>query len=117
MTLYLLAVHGVEGDPVPDEATMQQMFEAVDKFNKKIVADGSWVFGGGLEPIKQANVVRAHEGETVVSDGPFIKGDANLGGFWIVRLPNIDAALALAAEASAACQSPVEVRPFQGDTE
>ena len=39
------------------------------------------------------------------------------GGFWIITAPDLDAALALAAKASEACMGPVEVRPFQDDTE
>ncbi len=38
-----------------------------------------------------------------------------LGGFWIVEAPDLDAALAIAKQASVACGGPVEVRPFQDE--
>ncbi len=115
MTQYLLSVHMVDGvePPTPDE--MQQMFADVDTFNKKLQAQGSWVFGGGLHPASTATVVRVTDGEVLTSDGPFAESKEQLGGFWIVTAPDLDAALALAAEGSAACRGPVEVRPFQDD--
>jgi hypothetical protein len=50
-----------------------------------------------------------------VTDGPFIEAREWLGGFWIVEAADLDAALALAREGSAACGGPVEVRPFQDE--
>ena len=105
-------VDGVE-PPAPDE--MQQMFAAVDTFNRKLQAQGSWVFAGGLHPANTATVVRVNNGEVLTSDGPFAESKEQLGGFWIITAPDLDAALALAAEGAAACRGPVEVRPFQDD--
>ena len=117
MKQYLLSVHHVEGEPMPDPDTIQQMFADVDAFNTEVQAAGRWVFGGGLEPADIATVVRAEGGEVVTSDGPFVEAKEHIGGFWVLRAPDLDAALKLAEEASTACQAPVEVRPFQADTE
>jgi len=51
----------------------------------------------------------------VLTDGPYAETKEQLGGFWIVELPDLDAALALAARASEACMNAVEVRPFQDE--
>jgi hypothetical protein len=51
----------------------------------------------------------------VTTDGPFAEAKEQLGGFWVIRAADLDAALAIAARASAACEAPVEVRPFQDD--
>ena len=48
-----------------------------------------------------------------MTDGPYLETKEVLGGFWIVDVPDLDAALELAAKGSAACQGRVEVRPFQ----
>ena len=48
-----------------------------------------------------------------MTDGPFAETKEQLGGFWIIEAPDLDAALKLAAEGSAACEGKVEVRPFQ----
>jgi len=115
MTQYMLAVHHRETDAEIDEATVQQMFADVDAFNKKVTAAGIWVFGGGLEPRETATVVDGRGGKRVVTDGPFIEAKEWLGGFWVLECPDLDAALALAEEASRACQGEVEVRPFQAE--
>jgi hypothetical protein len=94
---------------------MQQAFRQVDAFNTELQAAGQWVFGGGLEPADIATVVSAHQGETVMTDGPFAETKEYLGGFWVIEAPDLDAALSLAARASAACMGPVEVRPFQAE--
>jgi hypothetical protein len=52
-------------------------------------------------------------GDPIMTDGPFAESKEQIGGFWILELPDLDAALAWAAKATVACQAPVEVRPFQ----
>ncbi len=116
MTQYLLSVHGVEGAPAPDPEAMQAMFAAVNAFNDEVKAAGAWVFAGGLEPPETATVVRAGEGDTVITDGPFAESKEQIGGFWVIEAPDLDAALAWAEKGSRACENPVEVRPFQPDS-
>ena len=115
MKQYLLSVHMVEGEPLPSPEEMQQAFDDVDAFNTEVQAAGRWVFGGGLEPADVATVVRSEGGEVVTSDGPFAEAKEHLGGFWVIKAEDLDDALRWAAEGSAACQGPVEVRPFQDD--
>ena len=113
MAQYLLAVHSVEGDPVPSPEEMQAAFERVDAFNAELRASGAWVFAGGLHPPTTATVVRIVEDDVLTTDGPFAETKEQLGGFWIVDVADLDAALDLAAAGSRACGGPVEVRPFQ----
>ena len=115
MTQYLLSVHMVEGAPTPAIEDMQPVFEAVDRYNKKLQDHGKWVFGGGLHPADTATVVHAKDGEVVVTDGPFAEAKEHIGGFWIIEANDLDEAMKWATEASEACESPVEVRPFQDE--
>ena len=115
MTQYLLSVHMVEGEEPPAPEVMEQMFKDVDAVNQKMMDQGAWVFGGGLHPVDTATVVRVENGEVITTDGPFAEAKEHLGGFWIIQAPDLDAALKWAAEATVACQGPVEVRPFQDD--
>jgi hypothetical protein len=115
MKQYLMSVHYVEGQPPPSEAVTKQMFADVDAFNTQLQADGAWVFAGGLYPPTSATVVRNTDGEILTTDGPFPESKEQLGGFWVIKAVDLDAALALAAEASKACRGPVEVRPFQDE--
>ena len=112
MKQYLLAVHSVDGDPVPSQEDMEPVYEAVNKFNTELQTSGAWVFAGGLYPPTSATVVRAQQGKVVTTDGPFAETKEQLGGFWIVEAEDLDDALAWAAKGSAACGAPVEVRPF-----
>ena len=113
MKQYLLAVHMVDGASARPEEENQQAYQAVDAFNAELQAAGAWVFGGGLHPPSTATVVRAQSGQVVTTDGPFAETKEQLGGFWVIRVPDLDAALAWAAKGSEACGAPVEVRPFQ----
>jgi hypothetical protein len=113
MKQYLLAVHMAQGEPVPAEEQRQQAFQAVDAFNAELRSAGAWVFAGGLHPPETATVVHSRSGQVVTTDGPFAETKEQLGGFWVITAPDLDAALAWAAKGSEACGAPVEVRPFQ----
>ncbi len=114
---YLLSVAMIDGAPERSPEEAQQAFDQVDVLNAELQASGVWVFGGGLMPADIATVVRAEGDETVVTDGPFTESKEHIGGFWIVEVADLDAALAIAAKATRACGEPVEVRPFQENPE
>lgn len=115
MTQYLLSVHYVDGEGATPDDEMQAAFEAVDRFNQKLQDTGAWVFAGGLETPDTSTVVDNTGTDPVITDGPFSEAKEQIGGFWVVEAADLDAALALAAEGSAACRGPVEVRPFQAE--
>jgi hypothetical protein len=75
------------------------------------------VFAGGLHPPSTATVVRSRDGQVLMTDGPYAEGKEHIGGFTIVRAPDLDAALAWAAKLTQATTLPIEVRPFQGEVE
>jgi hypothetical protein len=116
MTKYLMSVYYAEGQDDPEPDVIEQMYQDVDVFNKKLETAGAWVFGGGRHTPDTATVVSAVDGETLITDGPFPEAKEQIGGFWVIEAPDLDAALAWAAQATVACRAPVEVRPFQADT-
>lgn len=85
---------------------------AIDVFNDRLVAQGHWVFAGGLGAPDTATVIDNRDGEAMLTDGPFVESKEFLAGFWIIEAADLDVALALAAEGSKACNRRVEVRPF-----
>lgn len=116
MLQYMLSVHDDEeqmAQLTPDD--LQRMFTQVDALNQEIQASGRWVFGGGLQPASTATVVRVGGGDTVITDGPYLETKEYLGGYWIITAEDLDEALDWARKASAACEGPVEVRPFQAE--
>lgn len=118
MTHYLMAVHGpAERDEFGDYGSreeMEQAFADTGAFNDRLKAGGYWVFAGGLEPVATATVVDGRGDTPVLTDGPYLEAKEALGGFWVIDAPDLDVALALAAEGSKACRGAVEVRPFEG---
>ena len=115
MKQYLLSVHMVDGQEMPSDEVLAKMYADVDALNQTMQTEGAWVFGGGLHPADTATVVRVQNGELLTTDGPFAEAKEQIGGFWIIKADDLDAALAWAAKATVACQAPVEVRPFQDD--
>jgi hypothetical protein len=92
-------------------ATSNEM-AAIDAFNDRLLAEGHWVFAGGLGSPSTATVIDNRSGEAVFSDGPFVESKEYLIGFWVIEAPDLDVALRLAAEGSKHCNRKVEVRPF-----
>ena len=117
MNHYLLSVHMVEGEGYPSEEEMQQAFKDVEVLNDDLRKAGVWVFAGGLETPETATVVREEKGNILTTDGPFVEGKEHIGGFWVIKVADLDAALDWAKKATVACRGAVEVRPFQPDTE
>jgi hypothetical protein len=94
-----------------DLATAEEM-AAIDVFNEQLVADGQWVFAGGLSSPAAATVIDGRDGEAVLTDGPFLESKEFIIGFWVVEAPDLGVALRLAAQGSKHCNRRVEVRPF-----
>ncbi|MEY2568996.1 MAG: hypothetical protein QOE35_3525 [Actinomycetota bacterium] len=114
MKQYMLSVYMEEGFEATEEE-MQTMFNDVDALNAEIKSEGAWVFAGGLHPAETSTTVRAQGGDVLTTDGPFAEAKEQLGGFWVIQAPDLDAALAWASKATVACRGAVEVRPFQDD--
>ncbi|NMO49923.1 hypothetical protein HH310_01735 [Actinoplanes sp. TBRC 11911] len=85
---------------------------AIDVFNERVIAEGNWVFAGGLAGPGSATVVDNRGANALVTDGPFVETKEYIVGFWVFEAPDLDAALKLAADGSKACNRKVEVRPF-----
>src|SRR5262249_24843981 len=117
MKQYLHSVHSVEGSPAPPPGTIKRAFEDVAAFNPELRSAGAWVFAGGLHPPSRATVVRVHDGDTLITDGPFAEGKEHIGGFWVIKARDLDAALKRAAKATPARAPPGEVRPVQEETQ
>lgn len=116
MKQYLLSVYHPEGGTPPPEV-LDEAMRKVNLLNQEIQAQGAWVFAGGLHPSSTATVVRVQDGEVLTTDGPFAESEEHIGGFWIVKAPDLDSALEWGRKATRACGLPVEVRPFQEEAE
>jgi len=116
MKQYLLSVYSPEGGS-PSADVLAKIMSDVDLLNEELKAAGTWVFAGGLHPSSTATVVRLKDGDMLVTDGPFVEGKEHIGGFWVIKAPDLDAALEWGRKAARACTVPIEVRPFQEEVE
>jgi hypothetical protein len=67
--------------------------------------------GKGLEPPATGTTLRLRNGERVVQDGPYADTKEQLGGFFIIDVPDVETALDWASRCPAATDGAVEVRP------
>jgi hypothetical protein len=111
MAKYLMSIQQPDG-PTPAAEVLDEITARLHEVNEKIKADGGWFFTGGLYPAASSTVVHVHDGETLVTDGPYVEGKEHVGGLWIVDAPDLDTVLGWATQASAACTLPIEIRPF-----
>ena len=111
MPQYLLSIYQPDGG-TPDAGAMARIAAGLHRLNEELRDTGSWVFTGGLHAASSATVVRA---DGMITDGPFAESKEQIGGFWVIKAADLDAALDVAGRGSAACRRPVEVRPFQDE--
>ena len=112
MKQYLLSVYHPE-DSIPEPEVAAKIVADVEALNTELQQTGAWVFAGGLHPSSTATVVRVEGDDILITDGPFAEGKEHIGGFWVIRAPDLDSALEWGRKATRACAVPIEVRPLQ----
>ncbi len=113
MPNYLLSIIQPEGGTPPPPEVLDPIMRDVEALRQEMVTAGAWVFSGGLHAPDTATVVRLRDGEILTTDGPYTEGKEYVGGFTIVRAPDLDAALEWGAKLTRALVGlAVEVRPF-----
>ena len=96
-----------------DSATAAER-DAVDALNQRLQADGRILFAGGLTAPQDAVVIDARGDSPAVSDGSLFGDDEYVAGFWVLDLPDVETARAVATEASIACNRTIELRALLG---
>lgn len=97
-----------QADPVRGPAYMA----AYHAYSQALEEAGVAAGGAGLQPPNVATTIRARDGKPAVQDGPFPETKEQLGGFFILDVPDLDTALKWAARCPAASSCGVEVRPL-----
>jgi hypothetical protein len=114
MKAYVLNIVQPDGPPPPPEV-LAGIMRDVEVVLRETKETGAWVFNGALAPAASSTVVRYRDGAVLMTDGPFAEGKEHIGGFLILRAPDLDAALGWAKKLARAVTLPVEVRPFNGE--
>jgi hypothetical protein len=110
---YLLSIYQPDTDAPPPPEFLEPIMRDVEAVNAELKAAGAWVFSAGLHLASTATVVRRKGDETLTTDGPYIEGKEHLGGFTVIRAPDLDAALEWGRKLAGATTLPIEVRPLQ----
>lgn len=114
MSQYLISVIEPTGYGIPEPEDLERIMKNVQAVDADMREAGVWVFAGGLHAPDTATTLRpGGNGELVVTDGPFAESKEHIGGFSIIDVPDLDAALEWGRRMGVACELPVEVRPFQ----
>lgn len=109
---YLLLIYSEPADgPMPD-AEQAAVMAAYNEFTEAVTAEGILVAAEALDGVETATTVRVRNDETLMTDGPFAETKEVLGGFYLIDVPDLDAALKVAARLPGSWHGSVEVRPI-----
>lgn len=111
---YMLLVYS------PENAWTREEWTACTIESGKVCQDlqsqGKFIIAAPLHPVATATSVRVRGGKPLITVGPFAETTEQLGGFFLVDVPHLDEAIAIAARLPSAQKGTVEVRPvFQLD--
>lgn len=107
---YMLLIYGAENSWTEEERK-ECMIESMGICDE-LAAEGKYVASSPLPSITTATSVRVRDGKRQVTDGPFAETTEQLGGYYIVDVPNLDEAIAIASRIPPAKKGTVEIRPL-----
>lgn len=110
---YLLLIYGNEAGMLnASKAQAEQMMGAYAAYTEAMKKAGVIVGANRLRPTSTASSVRVADGKTKVLDGPYAESREQLGGYYLIDVPDLDAALSWAARCPGANHGTIEVRPI-----
>ena len=113
MTKYLLTIYTPANAAPPPPEALETIMRNVNALTEDAKAAGVWVFNGGLHAPSTATVLKAKDGDVLMTDGPYLEGKEYVGGLTIVDVPDLDAALEWGRKyAEVITGLAIEVRPF-----
>ena len=109
---YLLLIYGNEAALLnaPKEAASER-HAAYIAYSEAMKKAGVMVGANRLQPTSAATTVRSPNGKKSVLNGPFAETREQLGGYYLIETPDLDAALSWAARCPGAAHGSIEVRP------
>ncbi|MGH6834335.1 MAG: YciI family protein [Methylocella sp.] len=109
---YALLVYEDEAIYGPDKSgpALQEIVAKHMAFTRDLGA--TRIGGAGLKGTAAATTVRTSNGSKTIHDGPFAEAKEQLGGFYLIEAPNLDAAIAIAKKIPVLQDGAVEVRPL-----
>ena len=110
---YLLLLYSQEAQwATMTPAQQQEGMAAYQAYGEALTKAGALKNSNRLRPISDATTVRVADGKSQVLDGPYVDSKEQLGGYYLIDVPDLDAALSWAARCPGATHGTVEVRPI-----
>ena len=110
---YILMLYVNEaGWPKLTKAEQEQGMAAYSAYTEALTKAGALKGVSRLQPTSTATTVRVANGKSQVLDGPYVDSKEQLGGYYVIDVPDLDAALSWAARCPATGHGVVEVRPL-----
>jgi len=114
---YVLLIYGDEAawaDMSPEdlEKLGAEEVQAYDEYTRWLTDQGYFVAGDPLQSTDQATTVRVRDGRRSTVDGPFAETKEQLGGYYLIDVPDLDTAIDAAARCPGALRGSMEVRPI-----
>jgi hypothetical protein len=109
---YLLLIYGNEaGMRSASKTDIEQMVAAYGAYTEAMKKAGVLAGANRLQPTASASTVRVADGKSKVLDGPYAETKEQLAGYYLIDVPDLDAALSWAARCPGASFGAIEVRP------
>lgn len=109
---YLLMLYSEEAMwPKMTKAEQEQGLAAYKAYGEALTKAGVFKGSNRLQPSSSATTVRVANGKSQVLDGPFVDSKEQVGGYYLIDVPDLDAALSWAARCPGAGHGTIEVRP------
>lgn len=109
---YLLMLHSEEaGWSKMTKAEQEQAVAAYRAYTEALTKAGVLTGMNRLQPSSTATTVRVVNGKSQVLDGPFADSKEQMGGYFLIEVADLDAAISWAARCPGASHGVVEVRP------
>lgn len=109
---YLALIYSApENEPVYGTPEFKAMMEGYYAFTAHLKEKGVFVAGDGLKGTETATSLRVRGGKVETMDGPFAETKEHLGGYYLIDVPDLDAALKYAAMIPTAAYGTIELRP------
>lgn len=112
MKYMLMIFSNEQAEEAMTEADGAAMLAAYGAYSQALVQAGVMAGGERLRPTTTATTVRVAAGRSTVLDGPYAETKEQLGGYYLIDVPDLDQALAWAARCPGASHGVVEVRPI-----
>jgi hypothetical protein len=93
------------------KAQQEQGAAAYMSYTEALKKAGVWKGSNRLQPISTATTIRIAEGKQQVLDGPYVDSREQLGGYYLIDVPDLDSAISWAARCPGASHGTIELRP------